>query len=153
MITIAVVAALAYGETLRQRRSYFLGKATAHPASEKQYSKYEADVRDLVEALTVCAESDKEREAEWERERRARSGDPRDPMYWRLVEHWRAVDEWENREKKNVIDVTREVLAEQAKVLASMTLRARRYALLKKKYARAARYPWLAVEPDAPEPN
>jgi hypothetical protein len=46
-----------------------------------------------------------------------------------------------------------EVRASEDAIIAKLNRLLKYHDLLSKKYARAARYPWLAVAPDPPEPD
>jgi hypothetical protein len=59
-----------------------------------------------------------------------------------------AVESWAERVAR-----TKEQAAWHAKEIAFWERRAAHYARMRRKYQRSAMYPWLAVEPDPPEPH
>lgn len=134
MIAVALVAIGAWGVVLARRSDEYRGRASSAGYRELAVAELEKMIRQTAAAAGLEADRidrDRGRDSVGEADFRRIYGRPRDS-----------------------------VVADLKEIAAKKTLERERYkrvrehcASLKEKYLRAARYPWLPVAPDPPEPE
>lgn len=140
MVVVAITGILCGGEIMRRRRAYFLAKARVSGQSSRSFSAGEASALRWVSqsrAWSAAMRRDRERFAVVRSMYQTSVPASDDPQGG--VEYvYRSLE-------KSLMGMVR--TAELCGRLANHHTR------LEEKYARAARYPWLPVAPDPPEPK
>ena len=124
IVVVVIVGLLMVGVRLKQRRSLLLSRAQFHEQKAAFYPKLESRER------KICAE------------------------YPRLIAGLERLQDYRDREPvRSRLEDLKVRLDESRRNLARWTNRIAYYAGMAHKYQHAARYPWLPVEPDPPEPE
>lgn len=140
MVLVMAIAVSLFGVLCVRRRHAFTRMVYLHSVKYDQDKRDSAAWAKYLSELHLSAEQMRGFVAECEEHSRNRVGDP---STWReLRQHW-------ERKINSNNDEIRLFVRAIERVSSSEEYHRR----LKRKYERAARYPWLPVEPDPPEQN
>jgi hypothetical protein len=141
MVVVAILGVAAYGETLRRKRAGYLMKVQFAVAEENDNATREALSRSSLSHIQEIVRLVQNSNHSILDDARRRDGESSD----------------EYRKLKEIIEQDLNELraqeAAQMEDLRSYAASRRYYAEMHNKYRRAARYPWLPVAPDPPDPQ
>jgi hypothetical protein len=151
MIVVAIIAIAAYGDVLRRRRAEYLRRAAAL-AMPEQASR---GARDSNKKMLTEFKEKFEQRKDWERRnvdqlKRMAEDDllsSETQAKWRDLQRMAEQSLGESEQRQD--ELTSSVNAEIARWSRSYD----HFSALRRKYERAARYPWLPVSPDPPDPT
>lgn len=140
LVLVAVAGVLYGGEVLRRRRVRFLQKEALYARFSRAFLSDAATVRDdISEARAELA--------------RMRARDRWAASEIQRLEKQYGISHQPKTEQGTGYEVHEQALAGMAKIVQKSVQHADYYRGLEHKYARAARYPWLMIEPDPPVPD
>lgn len=141
MIAIAVVVMLVYGEILRRRHAEFVALADLAEERETIFAQTEINIRHEAAKM----ENDQRTQIEESR----RDLEELTRLGKRSSDDYAFLKEATDIATKSIGESIADIHKTRAEVAALRHYQAQ----LRRKYRRAARYPWLPVAPDPPEPE